>query len=104
MPYSLVSASVEPALGGEPVVQRRLGDRREHAAHRECDPRLLHELDLAVEDPVVVVVEAHDHAAPDLHAGVLDAVDLFQQRSAGADVLELLGLAQRLLVWGSRCR
>ena len=62
------------------------------------DPRLLDELDLAVEDPLVVVVEAHDHAAPDLHAGVLDAVDLLEQRPARADVLELLGLAQRLLV------
>ena len=46
----------------------------------------------------VVVVEAEDHAAPDLHAGVLDAVDLLDQRAARADVLELLGLAQRFLV------
>ena len=59
---------------------------------------VLDEADLPVEDPVVVVVEAHDHAAPDLHAGLLDAVHLLQQGAAGADVLELLRLAERLLV------
>ena len=99
VPNSRLVVRVEPALGGQPVVQRRLGDRREHADHREGDPRLLDELAIwASKIGLVVVVETHDHAAPDLHAGVLDAVDLLEQRAARADVLELLGLAERLLV------
>ena len=56
------------------------------------------ELPVGGEDRWVVVIEADDHAAPDLEPGVLDRVDPLQQRPSLADVLELSGLPQRLLV------
>ena len=79
-------------------MERRLGDRVEHPRHRVRDPGLADELDLGVEDRLVVVVEPHDHPAPDLDPGILDPVDLLQHRPARPDVLELLGLAERRLV------
>ena len=75
-----------------------LGMAVEHPEHHQHDPGLPDELALGVEDRLVVVVEAEDHPAPDLHARVLDAVDLLEHRAPRADVLELLGLAERRLV------
>ena len=46
----------------------------------------------------VVVVETNDHATPDVDPRVLDCVDPLQQRPSLADVLNLSGLAQRLLI------
>ena len=55
---------------------------------------MLDELDLAVENAGVVVIKAHDHAAPDLHSVVLDAMNFLEQSAALPYVLILLGLAQ----------
>ncbi len=94
VPHSGSVAHVEPTLLQQAVVERGFRDGREHSAHREGDSRLLDEFDLAVEDAGVVVVEAHDHAAPDLHSEVLDAMNFLDQSAAISYVLILLGLAQ----------
>jgi hypothetical protein len=56
---------------------------------------------LQVEHGVVVGIEANYHAAPDLDANVLDAAHLVQQGAVLVrQVLNLLGLAKRVLVGG----
>ena len=91
---------VEPALFGQPGVQRRLGNGVQHADHRvrRSGPRSRNST-CASKIVGVVVVEADDHPAPDLEPGLLDALDLVEDACPLlADVLELLRLAQRLLV------
>ena len=53
---------------------------------------------MRLEHPLVVIVEAEDHAGPHLHPGVLDAADLVDHAAAAPQVLQLFGLAQRVLV------
>ena len=60
------------------------------------DPRLLEELELAVEDGLVVAVEADDHPGVDFQAVRLDPVNPLDQ--AAPDVLVLLRLAEGFLV------
>ena len=101
-----------PKLARSPVTSRRpssaeafveggAGDGGQHVDHGQRDARGLDEALLEVEHGVVVGVEADDHAAPDLDAQVLDAAHLVQQGAVLVrQVLDLLGLAQRVLVGG----
>ena len=89
---------IEPPFLRQPRMERRLRDGGKHAGHRLGNPSLGQETALGVEDRRVVVVEAHDHAAPDLDPGALNPMHLLDHAAAGADVLEFLCLAQRGLI------
>lgn len=89
---------IKPSFLLETRIKRRLGNGSQHADHGADDPRVLDEDTLGFEDRRVVAVETQDHAAPDLHAGLLDGVDLLQHRPAFSEILELLGFAQRCFV------
>ncbi len=87
--------AVQPALGLEPDVQRRLRHGQQHAQHDDGDLRLLEELVLLVEDAFVVVVEADDHPGRDEQVVRLDLVDRLQE--VEALVLGLARLGQAFL-------
>ena len=74
----------------EPGVQRRLLDRGQNPAGREGDPGFHEEVELLLEDPMVVVIEADDHPGDDHQVVGLDQPDAVEQRPVS--VLALLGL------------
>src|SRR5262249_37700713 len=75
-----------------------LGHGREHPRHDHADPCAFYEPTLSFKHLLCVVVEAYDHASPDLESDVLNAAHLVGQRAAPTYVLSLLGLTQRVLV------
>src|SRR5262245_15210403 len=89
---------VEPTCLLEPVIERSTRYRRQHAHTRSRDARLTQETFLGRKYHLVVIVETQDHAGPDLHAAVLDPPHLLRKAAAPTQILQLLGLLQRLLV------
>ena len=74
-------------------VERRFRNRVQHADRRLRDAGRNEELVLPIEDSLVVVIEADDHAAPDVEPCVLDRVQAVEERRSLADVLQFLRFA-----------
>src|SRR5436190_13834636 len=86
----------ESSFGLQAVEKRRLLDGEEDPRRRERDPGLAQELELVVEDPVVVGIEADDHAGDNHQVPRLHAADLVDERALAADIHLLRSALQRV--------
>jgi len=84
--------TVEAAFARQARVQRRLRNRVQHAHRRLRDPGRDENSYCRSKIWLSFIIEADDHAAPDIETRILDRVDAFEERSSFADVLELLRL------------
>ena len=83
-----------PSLLVQPHPQLGPSGRLQHVDLRVHDSRLLQELELAVEDRDVVVIEPHDHARLDRQAVALDLLDV--PYDVGPIVLRLVDFDEAL--------
>src|SRR5512147_1893858 len=81
---------VETPRFGESVVQRCFGDGAEHSDHGMGDMRISKKLVLSLENPSIIIIEAHDHATSDLDTRLLNSPYALEHAPCiGPDILML---------------